>query len=55
LISLDKLEKYGYISKEDKGVLKILRASTIVIKGVRKNDLYALEGVVVFGLASTAK
>jgi len=32
--------------------LKVLRGSMIVMKRVRKNELYVLEGVVVFGAAS---
>ena len=42
LISLGELEKKGYVFKGQKGVVKVLRGSMVVMKGVRKNDLYAL-------------
>jgi len=31
----------------------VLSESTVMMKGVRKNDLYVLQGVVLSGLAST--
>jgi len=36
-------------------MLKVLKGSLVVIKGVRRNDLYALEDVVVFGPVSTTE
>ena len=41
--------------KCDKKVLKMLRGSMIVMKCVRKNDLYGLEGVVMFESVSTVE
>jgi len=42
LISLSELEKKGSVFNGEKGVLKVLRGTMVVMKGVRKNDMYAL-------------
>jgi len=55
LISLGELEKKGYIFKGEKGMMKVLRECIMVMKCVRKNGLYALKGVVIFGSASTTE
>jgi len=53
LVSFGELEKKGYVFKGEKGLVKVLRGSMVVIKGVRKNDMYALDGVVIVGSTST--
>lgn len=35
--------------------LKLMRGSVVVVKGVRKNDLHALEGAIVSGSVSTTE
>jgi len=45
LISLGELKKKGYVFKGERGVLKVLRGSMVLMKGVKKNDLYALEDI----------
>lgn len=44
LIPLGMLDSSGYIFKSDHGGLKVMKNSSIVIKGVKKNRLYVLEG-----------
>lgn len=42
--------------KGEQGMLKVMRGSTMVVmKDVRKDNLYVLESVVVFGSLSTTK
>jgi len=55
LISLYHREKKGYVFKWERGMLKVFRGFMVVMKGVRKNKLYALEGVVICGLAFIAE
>lgn len=55
LISLNEFKKKGYMFKGEQGILKVMRGSMVVTKDVRKDNLYVLESVVVFGSLSTAK
>ncbi|KAH9801638.1 hypothetical protein KPL71_001098 [Citrus sinensis] len=44
LISLGMLDSSGYVFKSDHGGLKVMKNSSIVMKGVKNNGLYVLEG-----------
>ncbi|KAH9752456.1 hypothetical protein KPL71_014688 [Citrus sinensis] len=44
LLSLSMLDSSGYIFKSDYGGLKVMKNSSIVMKGVKNNGLYVLEG-----------
>jgi len=55
LISLGESEKKGYVFKRERRVLKVLRGSLVVIKAVRRNNLYALEAILISRLASTVE
>ena len=45
LISVGALEALGHIVSARDGVLKITRGSMVMMKGVRRNNLYYLMGV----------
>jgi len=55
LISLGELENNGYVFKGEQRMLKVMKGSRVVMKDVRKNDLYALEGFAVPDSTSNAK
>lgn len=44
LSSLDLLDGLGYFFRSKNGGLKIIKRIEVVIKGVKKHDLYVLEG-----------
>ncbi|KAH9743388.1 hypothetical protein KPL70_003281 [Citrus sinensis] len=44
LISLGMLDSSGYVFKSDYGGLKVMKNSSIVMKGVKNNGLHVLEG-----------
>lgn len=52
LISLGLLDQNGYTYKCEDGILKICRGSMVVMKGIRENGLYVLQGSTVIGIAS---
>ncbi|KAH9800568.1 hypothetical protein KPL71_000711 [Citrus sinensis] len=52
LISLGMLDGMGYSFKSENGGLKIMNGTEIVMKGVKKNGLYVLEGSSVPGTAA---
>ena len=49
LVSLDKLDRKGYLFRGENGTLEVMKDSRIVMRGVRKHGLYSLEGEVVVG------
>ena len=49
LISLGELDKKGYVFKGEQGLLKAVKGSMVVMKGIKKNGLYSLEGDIVIG------
>ena len=53
LISLGMIDDLGYTIKVERGDLKILKGSLIVMKGVKKNGIYSLLGNTVVGSLST--
>lgn len=40
----------GYSFKAENGVLKVMKGSLIIMKGIRKNGLYSLQGSTVVGI-----
>ena len=53
LISLGMLDELGLVVKVENGILKILKSSLIMMKGVKKNGIYSLLGSTVVGSVST--
>lgn len=49
LVSLDKLDRKGYLFRGENGTLEVMKDSRIVMRGVRKHGLYSLEGEVIAG------
>ncbi|KAH9681573.1 Integrase catalytic domain-containing protein [Citrus sinensis] len=47
LISLGMLDSSDYVFKSDHGGLKVMKNSSIIMKGVKNNGLYVLEGSLV--------
>lgn len=52
LISLGMLDELGYLVKIEAGMIKVLKGSLLVMKGVRKNGIYSLLGSTVIGSVS---
>ena len=50
LISLGTLDMVGCTIKAENGVLKVYKGSLVVMKGVRVNGLYLLEGISIPGI-----
>ncbi|PON85524.1 hypothetical protein TorRG33x02_186730 [Trema orientale] len=53
LISLGTLDSKGYSYKAEGGHLRVSRGCLAVIKGVKENGLYVLQGNTVNGVAAT--
>ena len=53
LISVGTLKASGLKISGRPGVLKMLRGSMVVMKGIRRNNLYYLKGSIVTGQVST--
>src|ERR1044072_8002533 len=49
LISLSECEKNEYVFRGEKSILRVMKGSKKVLRGVKKQDLYALEDEVVSG------
>ncbi|KAK2970349.1 hypothetical protein RJ640_003619 [Escallonia rubra] len=54
LISLGVLDSNGCSYRAAGGVLRIMKGALIVMKGLKKNSLYLLQGSIVTGAAATA-
>ncbi|KAL3623657.1 hypothetical protein CASFOL_032473 [Castilleja foliolosa] len=54
LISVGMLDDLGYDIKASQGRIKILKGSLVMLKGIKKNEIYILEGKVIVGYASVA-
>ena len=52
LISLGTLGELGYVIKVEAGTIKILKGLLLVMKGIKKNDIYSLLGSTVIGSVS---
>ena len=53
LISLGMLDDYGFTWKGEKGALKVSKGSLVVMKGMKDDSLYFLQGSTVIGMAAT--
>jgi len=54
LISVGALETLGLVVSIRDGVLKMTKGSIVVMKGVRRNNLYYLKGSIVTGQVETS-
>ena len=54
LISIGALEALGLAVSIRDGVLKIIKGSMVVLKGVRRNNLYYLNGSTITGQVATS-
>jgi len=54
LISIGALEKLGLVVSIRDCVLKMTKGSMVVLKGVRRNNLYYLKGSTVIGQVETS-
>ena len=54
VIYIDALKALGHTIFVRDGVLKMTRGSTVVLKGVRRNNLYYLMGSTVTGRVATS-
>ena len=52
MISLGALDELGYAIKMDAGLVKVMKGSLLVMKGVKKNGIYSLLGNTVIGSSS---
>ena len=54
LISVGTLEALGLVISIRDGVLKMIKGSMVVMKGIRRNNLYYLKGSTVTGQVKTS-
>ena len=54
LIFVGALEALGLVVSIQDGVLKMTKGSMVVMKGIRRNNLYYLKGSIVIGLVETS-
>ncbi|XP_027187001.1 uncharacterized mitochondrial protein AtMg00300-like [Cicer arietinum] len=52
LISLGMLEEAGCSYKAEKGTLKIIKGSLVIMNGTRDHDIYLLNGPIVTGMTA---
>ncbi|KAH9726310.1 hypothetical protein KPL70_008223 [Citrus sinensis] len=50
LISLGMLDQIGCIVKVQQGIMSVVKGSLVLLKGIRKNGLYVLEGTTMTGM-----
>ncbi|KAH9754460.1 hypothetical protein KPL71_015451 [Citrus sinensis] len=55
LISVGMLDQMGCIVKAEKGVLRVIKGSMVIMKGNKNNGLYVLNGQTVIGEASVTE
>ena len=55
LVSLGMLDKKGYSYKSEVGVLRVMKGSLVVMKGLLQNGSYVLQGSAVIGETSTTE
>ena len=44
LISIGVLDDKGFLSKTENGIMKIIKGSLVVMRGIKKNGLHVLQG-----------
>lgn len=54
LVSLGMLDEQGYVFKVERGVLKVLKDSRVVMKSCKKKGLYSIQGKTIVGIATRA-
>ncbi|KAH9648891.1 hypothetical protein KPL70_025781 [Citrus sinensis] len=54
LISLGMLDKIGCVVKVQQGIISVVKGSLVLLKGIRKNGLYVLEGTTVTRMVSVS-
>ncbi|KAH9782310.1 hypothetical protein KPL71_008845 [Citrus sinensis] len=54
LISLGMLDQIGCVVKVEQGIMSVVKGSLVLLKGIRKNGLYVLEGTTVTGMVSVS-
>ena len=52
LISLRMLDQIGCVVKVQQGTMSVVKGSLVLLKGIRKNGLYVLEGTTVTWMVS---
>ncbi|KAH9658397.1 hypothetical protein KPL70_023479 [Citrus sinensis] len=52
LISIGMLDQTGCIIKAEKGVLRVIKGSMVIMKGIKQNGLYVMDGHTAVGEAS---
>ena len=52
MISLGMLDELGFLIKIEAGVIKVLKGSLLVMKGIKKNGIYSFLGSTVTGSTS---
>ena len=50
---MNLIKKKGYVFKDEKGILNVVKDSMIVMRGIMENGLYYVDGEVVIGSAAT--
>lgn len=54
LISLGMLDQIGCVVKVQQGIMSVVKGSLVLLRGIRKNGLYVLEGTTVTGMVSVS-
>lgn len=54
LISLGEFDKKEYIFKREQSILRVMKGSMEVLRGIKKQGMYTLEAEVVSGLEDVA-
>lgn len=54
LISLGEFDKKGYIFKREQSIIRVMKRSKEVLKGIKRQDLYTLKAEVVSGSINVA-
>lgn len=55
LISTGVLDDKGFLSKTENGIMKIIKGSLVVMRGIKKNGLYVLQGKAITGESATVQ
>ena len=54
LISLGMLDQIGCVVKVQQGIMSVVKGPLVLLKGIRKNGLYVLEGTTMTGIVSVS-
>ena len=50
---MNLIKKKGYVFKDEKGILNVVKDSMIVMRRIMENGLYSVDGEVVIGSTTT--